>query len=306
MESTNKTKTAISKTLTVIIMTIIVCGCSGTLKDSDATGIFEAEEITVSSEGNGKLLMYSADEGEKVEEGQILAQIDTTQLYLSKLQIEASIEAAESGIFDVDRQVASLTKQIEKQESDLKRFTRLAAEGAAGQKQVDDLKAQIAVSKSQLAAQKESLRNSNSGISGKTASLRAQLAQTEDLIMKCRIQSPTNGIILAKYAHCGELTATGRPLFKVADTDNLKLRAYVTAAQFTKLLLGQDVKVFVDYGENERREYHGKLVWVSEEAEFTPKTIYTRDERANLVYAVKIAVKNDGLIKIGMYGEVKF
>lgn len=294
------------KSTLYLTLAVMAAGCAGGEKDFDATGVFEAEEITVSSEGNGRLLFCGADEGDKVEEGETLAQIDTVQLHYSKMQIEAGIASAESGIFDVDRQVASLTRQIEKQESDLKRFTRLVESGAAGQKQVDDLKAQIAVSKSQLAAQKESLRNSNSSISGKTASLRAQLAQTEDLIAKCTVKSPVSGTVLARYAHRGELTATGRPLFKVADTDNLKLRAYVTASQFTKLRNGQDVKVFVDYGEKDRREYSGRVVWISEEAEFTPKTIQTRDERSNLVYAVKIAVKNDGLIKIGMYGEVKF
>ena len=294
------------KSLTIAAMLLIVASCAERKGEYDASGVFETAEITVSAEGNGKITSFTIEEGDKVNAGDTLGCIDTVQLHLTKLQLEANIRAIGSGRYNVTNQIASLERQISKQKQELARFTKLAAAGAAGTKQTEDIQSQIEVLEKQLAAQKETLLNANSGVSGKVAALEAQVAQIDDQIRKCVIVSPANGTVLAKYAEEGELASQGRPLFKVADVDNIKLRAYITAVQLTELKLGQEMKVFADSGEKGRKEYDGTLVWISEVAEFTPKTIQTRDERANLVYPVKIAVKNDGLIKLGMYGEVKF
>ena len=295
-----------TKTLTMAALVLMTASCAEKKGAYDASGVFETTEVTVSAEGNGKIMSLRINEGDQVNAGDTLGCIDTTQLYLSKLQLEANIRAVGSNRYDIRKQIASLEQQIAKQKTELARFTKLAAAGASGQKSVDDIQAQIDVLERQLAAQKETLQNANSSISGQTAALEAQVAQLEDRISKCVIISPISGTVLAKYAEPGELAATGRALFKVADTENIKLRAYIDAGQLTGLRLGQDVKVYADQGERGRKEYDGKLVWISEQAEFTPRTIQTRDERANLVYAVKIAVKNDWMIKLGMYGEVKF
>ncbi len=287
-------------------MLLIVASCAERKGEYDASGVFETTEITVSAEGNGKITSFTIEEGDRVNAGDTLGCIDTVQLHLTKLQLEANIRAIGSGRYNVTNQIASLERQISKQKQELARFTKLAAAGAAGTKQTEDIQSQIDVLEKQLAAQKETLLNANSGVSGKVAALEAQVAQIDDQIRKCVIVSPADGTVLAKYAEEGELASQGRPLFKVADVDNIKLRAYITAVQLTELKLGQKMKVFADSGEKGRKEYDGTLVWISEVAEFTPKTIQTRDERANLVYPVKIAVKNDGLIKLGMYGEVKF
>jgi HlyD family secretion protein len=295
-----------TKSLTIAAMLLIVASCAERKGEYDASGVFETTEITVSAEGNGKITSFTIEEGDRVNAGDTLGCIDTVQLHLTKLQLEANIRAIGSGRYNVTNQIASLERQISKQKQELARFTKLAAAGAAGTKQTEDIQSQIDVLEKQLAAQKETLLNANSGVSGKVAALEAQVAQIDDQIRKCVIVSPADGTVLAKYAEEGELASQGRPLFKVADVDNIKLRAYITAVQLTELKLGQKMKVFADSGEKGRKEYDGTLVWISEVAEFTPKTIQTRDERANLVYPVKIAVKNDGLIKLGMYGEVKF
>ena len=295
-----------TRTLAIAAMMLIAASCGERKGAYDASGVFETTEVTVSAEGSGKIMKLNISEGDMVHAGDTLGLIDTTQLYLSKLQLEANIRAVSSSRHDVKKQIASLEQQIAKQRTELARFTKLAAAGAAGQKNVDDIQAQINVLEKQLTAQKETLQNANSSVSGQTAALEAQVKQLEDRISKCIIISPISGTILAKYMEPGELAATGRVLFKVADTENIRLRAYINASQLSELKLGQEAKVYADQGERGRKEYNGKLVWISEQAEFTPKTIQTRDERANLVYAVKIAVKNDGLIKLGMYGEVKF
>ena len=228
------------------------------------------------------------------------------QLHLSEIQLEASRRAVGSGRLDISRQIAALESQIGKQRQELDRFTKLEKAGASNRKQVEDIQAQIETLERQLAAQKESLNSSNRNVSGQADALEAQIEQIRDRIRKCVITSPVAGTVLAKYSEAGEFAALGRALFKVADIDNIRLRAYITADQLTTLKLGQQVRVFADQGSSGRKEYAGTLIWISDKAEFTPKTIQTRDERANLVYAVKIAVENDGLIKLGMYGDIKF
>ena len=290
----------------IMMFTLAVSACGNRTKSCDASGVFESTEVTVSAEGSGKILRLAVQEGDRVDSGAVVGCIDTVQLHFAKEQLIASLKAVGSGHYDVSKQIASIEQQIAKQRRELERFTKLADAGASNRKQVDDIETQIAVLEKQLAAQKETLQNANKGISGQAEALEAQIAQMEDRIRKCVIVSPVTGTVLAKYAEAGELAAQGRALFKIADLEQIRLRAYITADQLTGLRLGQSVKVYADQGKSGAKEYAGKLVWISDKAEFTPKTIQTRDERANLVYAVKIAVENDGLIKLGMYGDVKF
>lgn len=297
------------KTLTyssLLVLALAMTACGKGNKAYDASGVFESTEVTVSAEGNGKIMSLDLQEGDRLEAGAVVGCIDTVQLYLSKIQLEASRRAVGSGRLNISRQIAALESQIAKQRQELDRFTKLEQAGASNRKQVEDIQAQIDILERQLAAQKESLQNTNSNVSGQADALEAQVMQLEDRIRKCVITSPVSGTVLAKYSEAGELAVQGRALFKVADLESIRLRAYITADQLTGLKLGQSVKVFADQGTSGRKEYAGTLIWISDKAEFTPKTIQTRDERANLVYAVKIAVKNDGLIKLGMYGEVKF
>ena len=297
------------KTLTyssLLVLALAMTACGKGYKVYDASGVFESTEVTVSAEGNGKIMSLDLQEGDRLEAGAVVGCIDTVQLYLSKIQLEASRRAVGSGRLNISRQIAALESQIAKQRQELDRFTKLEQAGASNRKQVEDIQAQLDILERQLAAQKESLQNANSNVSGQADAIEAQIAQLEDRIRKCVITSPVSGTVLAKYSEAGELAVQGRALFKVADLENIRLRAYITADQLTNIKLGQAVKVYADQGTSGRKEYAGTLVWISDKAEFTPKTIQTRDERANLVYAVKIAVKNDGLIKLGMYGEVKF
>ena len=290
----------------MLALALAITSCGKGNKAYDASGVFESTEVTVSAEGNGKIMSLDLQEGDRLEAGAVVGCIDTVQLYLSKIQLEASRRAVGSGRLNISRQIAALESQIAKQRQELDRFTKLEQAGASNRKQVEDIQAQLDILERQLAAQKESLQNTNSNVSGQADALEAQVMQLEDKIRKCVITSPVSGTILAKYSEAGELAVQGRALFKVADLDNIRLRAYITADQLTGLKLGQSVKVFADQGTSGRKEYAGTLVWISDKAEFTPKTIQTRDERANLVYAVKIAVKNDSLIKLGMYGDIKF
>lgn len=288
------------------LLVLLAASCVEGNKAYDASGVFESTEVTVSAEGNGKILSLDLQEGDRLEAGQIVGCIDTVQLHLSEVQLEASRRAVGSGRLDISRQIAALESQIGKQRQELDRFTKLEKAGASNRKQVEDIQAQIETLERQLAAQKESLNSSNRNVSGQADALEAQIEQIRDRIRKCVITSPVAGTVLAKYSEAGEFAALGRALFKVADIDNIRLRAYITADQLTTLKLGQRVRVFADQGSSGRKEYAGTLIWISDKAEFTPKTIQTRDERANLVYAVKIAVENDGLIKLGMYGDIKF
>lgn len=288
------------------LLVLLAASCVEGNKAYDASGVFESTEVTVSAEGNGKILSLDLQEGDRLEAGQIVGCIDTVQLHLSEIQLEASRRAVRSGRLDISRHIAALESQIGKQRQELDRFTKLEKAGASNRKQVEDIQAQIETLERQLAAQEESLNSSNRNVSGQADALEAQIEQIRDRIRKCVITSPVAGTVLAKYSEAGEFAALGRALFKVADIDNIRLRAYITADQLTTLKLGQQVRVFADQGSSGRKEYAGTLIWISDKAEFTPKTIQTRDERANLVYAVKIAVENDGLIKLGMYGDIKF
>lgn len=284
---------------------LILAACGNGSDQYDASGVFEATEVVVSAKSAGEIMQFDIQEGQDVTAGCQVGYIDTVQLHLRKEQLSASLKAVQSRHYNVDRQIAALRQQIETQKREQKRFEELVASNVANQKQLDDITAQVDMLEKQLAAQQETLSNNNSGISGESLSLKAQIAQIEDQIRKSVIASPIDGTVLAKYAEPGELAGQGRSLFKVADIGNLFLRVYITADQITELKIGQPVKVYADQGKSDRRVYPGTVSWISDKAEFTPKTIQTRNERANLVYAVKVAVKNDGYIKRGMYGEIK-
>jgi HlyD family secretion protein len=292
--------------LLIINCQLLIVGCGDKSGQYDASGVFEVTEVIVSAQAIGELMAFNVIEGQQVEANQPLGYIDTTQLHLKKMQFLANMKAVESRQYNVVRQVAALREQIATLKSEQNRFENLVRSNAANQKQVDDITAQIAVLEKQLAAQTETLENNNRSISGETAGLYMQIAQIDDQIKRSVVASPISGTVLSKYAQRGEWAMQGRALFKVGDIANMNLRVYITADQLTTLKIGQQVRVFADRGKSDRTEYAGTVIWISDKAEFTPKTIQTRDERANLVYAVKIAVKNDGYIKKGMYGELKF
>lgn len=295
----------ISFCFAAIGMMVSLVACKGGSGDYDASGVFETTEVTVSARGTGEIMRFDIEEGHQVEAGQAVGYIDTIQLHLKKEELLGSLMATDSRRYNVSRQIASLRQEIATQKRERLRYENLVREKAANQKQLDDINSGLAVLEKRLAAQVETLENSNRSVSGEVLMLEARIAQIEDQIAKCVITSPVRGTVLSKYAEQGELAAQGRSLFKVGDLSDMYLRVYITAPQLTTLKVGQQVKVYADEDEDGRREYMGTVSWISDKAEFTPKTIQTRDERANLVYAVKVAVKNDGYIKKGMYGEMK-
>lgn len=285
-------------------MAAAACGNGG--EGHDASGVFETTEVTVAARGAGEITRLDAEEGQALKAGQAVGQIDTVQLSLRRDELKASLRAAGSHQYDVARQVASLRSEIATAERERRRYEALVADKAANAKQLDDINARINALEAELQARRETLEKGNRGAGAQAEAIEAQLAQVEDRIAKCAIVCPVGGTVLAKHAERGELAAEGRSLFTVGDIARMHLRAYVSAPQLTRIRIGQKVKVYADDGESGQREYPGVVEWISDEAEFTPKTIQTRDERANLVYAIKVAVDNDGYIKRGMYGEVDF
>lgn len=291
------------KRSTMYLLLLILAGCSRS-ESFDATGTFEATEVTVSAEASGRILAFNVNEGDRIEQGQTVGTIDTVQLYLQKMQLERQIASVRSNRPDISKQVTALQEQIAQQETERTRVKRLLDDGAATTKQLDDIDASLKILNGQLEATLSTLRNNTASIDENSSSIKLQIAQVEDRLAKCRIVSPVTGTVLAKYAETGELASTGRPLMKVADLDHIYLRAYFTSEQLAALQLGQEVTVTADFGADEQYEYPGHIIWIASESEFTPKNIQTRNTRANLVYAVKIAVENDGRLKIGLYGEV--
>lgn len=283
----------------------IITACEGGTTKYDATGTFETTEVVVSAEASGKLLYFNVDEGTQLKMGEEVGVVDTLQLYLKKMQLQASAKSVEQQRPDILKQVAAIKEQIATAEKDRNRMRNLVKVGAANQKQLDDAEMHLGVLRKELAAQGSSLNNSRQSLTWQSSSVGIQVAQVEDQLNKCHVTSPLTGTVLAKYAEAGEFTTPGKPLFKVADVNNMYLRAYITSEQLSHVKLGQKVTVYADYGNENRKSYPGVVSWISDSSEFTPKTILTNDERANLVYAVKILVKNDGLLKIGMYGGVQ-
>jgi len=289
-----------------ILAAAFLIGCSNGNRDFDATGTFESEEIIVSSEAMGKLVMFQVEEGMQLKQNQIVGVVDTTQLHLKKKQLLSSITAVLSKQPDISAQLAALQKQIETTEVEKKRIENLVKLDAATTKQLDDINSQLEVLNKQYTAAKSSLSITKQGLQSETLPLIAQVEQIEDQIKKSYITNPIDGTVLARYAKQDEITSNGKALYKIAILSEMTLRAYVDGDQLGQIKLGQKVKVYVDKGEGEQKEMSGEIYWVSSKAEFTPKTIQTKDERANLVYAIKVKVINDGYLKIGMYGEVKF
>lgn len=272
----------------------------------DATGTFEATEILVSSEANGKIMELNIEEGDRLDAGAMVGYIDSTQLYLKKMQLSAGLRSVDIRKPDIRKQIAALEQQIATARTEQQRMENLVKAKAGNQKQVDDIVNNIKYLQKQLDAQYSTLNKTTGGADAEAESILYQIMQLDDQLQKSRIVTPQAGTVLVKYAEPGEVTAAGKPLYKIADTDLLYLRAYITADQLSTLKQGQTVRVFADYGADEQREYPGTITWISDKSEFTPKGIQTKDERANLVYAIKIAVKNDGYLKIGQYGETVF
>ena len=294
------------KVYTAGLLAITLAACNNKENDFDATGTFEATEVTVSAEQNGRLLTLDINEGDRVRAGQQVALIDTTQLYLKARQVGATKLVYAAQRPDVSKQIAAVQQQLAKARQEQQRFATLVKDGAANRKALEDAESQVKVLERQLTALQSSLSTSTNSLNAQMGTADIQRLQVADELRKCHIVTPIAGTVLDKYMERGEFATVGKPLFKLADIDNMYLRAYVTTAQLKNVKIGMTAKIFADYGNGDRKEYTGKVTWISPKSEFTPKTILTDDERADLVYAVKIAVKNDGGIKIGMYGEVVF
>ena len=293
------------KLLTTLSALLLLFSCSKGKGDYDATGSFEATEIIVSSQANGRILELGLNEGDQLEQGQEVGLIDSTQLYLQKMSLLSNAKGVRAQQPDIKAQTAALQEQIKSLEREKARLGRLVTANAANQKQLDDIDSQLEVVRRQLSALTSTLQKSSDNISAQSSTLDIQVAQLEDQLEKTRIVSPVSGTVLNRYAEAGELATIGTPLFKIADIETIFLRAYVTNDQLAQIKLNGEVTVRVDDGHGGMKSYKGRISWISDKSEFTPKTIQTKNERANLVYALKIAVPNDGFLKIGMYGEVK-
>ena len=313
---------------------MMMAACGKKEKAFDATGTFEATEVTVSAKATGELKAFDVTEGDTVGGGSQVGRIDTYQLVLKKQQLEtqrgqlaagkrqlsSNRSATSSQQLDLNKQLSSIQQQIANAQRERQRYSELVKDGAVPRKQLDDIDNQIKVLNRQLEATRDQLRSSNAalaeqgkgigaqmeGIDAQVAGIDAQQRQLDDQIANADIVAPISGTVLEKYVEQGEFVSTGKPLFKLADVQHMFIRAYVTSAQLQSIKVGQQCKVFADYGDSKKKEYAGTVTWISSRSEFTPKTILTDDERADLVYAVKIAIQNDGYVKIGMYGEVKF
>ncbi len=275
-------------------------------REFDATGSFEAVEVIISAEATGKLVVFDIEEGQELQAEHQVGFIDTIQLYLKKKQLQTQIEALISKKPDIEVQLSALNEQLKAAEVEKQRVEKLIKADAATQKQLDDINAQIEVIKRQIEAKKSSLEISSSGIDKDIIPLQVQLEQVEDQLKKCKIINPVEGTVLTKYAEQNEMAVAGKSLYKIADLNSIILKVYISANQLPQVKLNQKVKVFTDDGEGGFTENEGVVTWISNKAEFTPKTIQTKEERANMVYAVKIKVINNGTYKIGMYGEVNF
>lgn len=308
------------KRLIVAGAVLMLCACGNKEKEYDATGTFEATEVTVSAKATGELKTFNISEGQAVEQGAVVGSIDAYQLQQTSEQLEAqkrqlgaTRSATDSRRLDLEKQLSSISQQIANAQRERQRFAELVADGAVPKKQLDDINYQIKVLERQREATRDQIRSNNAslaeqskGIGAQIDGLNAQQRQIADQIANAQVKAPIAGTVLEKYVEQGEFVAIGKPLFKMADVQNMYLRAYVTSSQLKNLKIGQKVKVFADYDDKEKKTYEGTVAWISSRSEFTPKTILTDDERADLVYAVKISIKNDGFAKIGMYGEVRF
>ena len=285
---------------------LMLASCGNKEKAYDATGVFEATETTVFAEQSGALMTFDVNEGDVIAQGHEVGLIDTTQIWLKIQQAGATKTVYQSQKPDMEKQIAAPRQQLAKARQDQQRYKELVADGAAPSKMLDDATNQVAVLQKQLDAQISALNTQLSTLNSQLTTVDVQVDQLRDQLQKCHVSAPISGTVLEKYVERGEFVTTGKPLFKIADTDHMFIRAYVTSAQLKDIKVGQKAKVFADYGDGQKKEYDGIVSWISSRSEFTPKTILTDDERADLVYALKVAIRNDGYVKIGMYGEVKF
>ena len=284
----------------------LLAACNSNKSKYDTEGFFESTEITISAQASGNIMALDIREGDNIDEDVVVGYIDTTQLHLSKLQLAKNVESINSNRPDIKKQIASLESQIKKLTKERSRIENMLRDGAATTNQLDDIESQIEIVNNQLEAQKSSLTKSTLSIDAQTLSIETQIDIIDDKLEKSKIKSPIAGTVLTKYAQAGEFTAVGKPLFKIADLENVYLHAYVTSAQLSNIKLGDKVTVCADFGGDNIREYSGTIEWIAAKSEFTPKNIQTDNERENLVYAIKVAVANDGYIKLGMYGGIKF
>jgi hlyD family secretion protein len=301
-------------------ITFLLASCSDHKKDYDATGTFEATEVTVAAKSSGELKSFNLSEGQSVEENQVVGKIDDFQLQqkqeeltATEQQLDENASATSSRQLNIQEQLASLSEQISNEEKEQKRYAELVKDGAVPRKQLDDINNHIKVLQRQYDATRNQINSNNTSlkkqalaINAQKQGIKAQKRQIEDQINNTQISSPISGVVLEKYVEKGEFVSTSKPLFKVADTKTMFIRAYVTSKQLKNIKLGQKAIVMADYGNGQKKQYNGIITWISSRSEFTPKTILTDDERADLVYAVKIQFQNDDYVKIGMYGEVKF
>ena len=297
-----------NKTLYILIaiVTINLASCSERTRDFDACGQIEATEVLVSAEANGRIVSLQLTEGDKLTAGKEIGAIDSVQTYLQKKELLRKKSNAQTKLVDIDRQLASQYAHLKNLRTDYERYKALEAKDAATQKQVDDLLSQIAVAEREISAKKQTYEQNNAGIREEIALYDIQIAEKNDQLNKCRIVAPTHGTVLTKLAEEGELVTAGKSLFKLADMEQVYVRAYLTTAQLADIKLGDSAQVTIEDGTDNPRQYNGQLVWIADEAEFTPKNIQTKDERADLVYAAKIALQNDGYLKLGMYAYVLF
>jgi HlyD family secretion protein len=286
-------------------ITLGLSACGNNKDKIDASGTFETTETIIPAEANGVIKMFNIVEGQTLQAGQKIGSIDTVQLYLKKKQLQAQVKATLSQKPDIAKQLASLETQLKAAEKEKNRIGNLLKSDAATPKQMDDANTAVESARKQIDALYSSLSIQSNNISQQVNPLLVQIEQTNDQLAKCKIINTVNGTVVTKYAEANEMASAGKPLYKIADLSSMILRAYVTGDQFAALKLNQPVTVLVDSADRQYKEYPGTIEWISNKAEFTPKTIQTKDERANLVYAIKIRVKNDGLLKIGMYADVK-
>jgi len=290
------------KNFVLLIFIPVFLSCSNNSDEPDGWGNFEANETLISSEANGRILSFPVDEGDKLDPGQVIAVVDTTILYLQLDEITASAASITSRIRSIDSQNDILEQQIDNLNINISRVENMYMDGAASRKDLDDLTGQLAVLEKKILAN----RSQQESIKSELAVLDARKSQLNEQIRRCRVIAPVQGVILQKYAEEGELTATGKPLLKVADLAIMELKVYISGAQLSGIELGEECTVRVDKGESDYLSFAGIIIHISDKAEFTPKIIQTHDERVSMVYAVTLKVKNDGSIKSGMPGEVIF
>lgn len=296
----------ISKLSIALSSLIVLSACNSTESSFDASGSFEAEETIISSEVGGTIKAFAIEEGQLLKVGQNIGYIDSMQLHLKKKQLHAQIKALQSRKPNIPVQLAALEEQVKTAEKEKARVENLIKGNAATTKQLDDINGNIKVLKKQIQAQKTTLKSSSFSIGKDVEQFKVQIEQIEDQLKRCQLSSPMAGTVLAKYAEENEMAAPGKALYKLADLSSILLRTYISGDQLPQVKLNQKVTVATDDGQGGFKESEGRIIWINDKAEFTPKTIQTKNERANMVYAVKIKVANDGSYKIGMYGEIKF